>query len=76
MGAVKIDSKRADKVDATLLDVKNALEKGHDLKEVKGPLSSLPDLINYDHEQNPVDTIRIKNASIISSFNRRNESND
>ena len=38
---VKIDSKQADEVDQRLLDVKNALEKGHDMKQVKGKLSSL-----------------------------------
>src|SRR3954463_4517933 len=30
--AVKINSKQADEVDQRLLDVKNALEKGHDMK--------------------------------------------
>ena len=55
--AVKIDSKQADEVDQRLLDVKNALEKGHDMKQVKGKLSSLSEsLVAYDTAQNPVDT--------------------
>ena len=54
---VKIDSKQADEVDQRLLDVKNALEKGHDMKQVKGKLSSLSEsLVAYDTAQNPVDT--------------------
>ena len=35
---VKIDSEQADEVDKSLLDVKNALEKGYDMKQVKGKL--------------------------------------
>ena len=55
--AVKIDSKQADEVDQRLLDVKNALEKGYDMKQVKGKLSSLSEsLVAYDTAQNPVDT--------------------
>ena len=54
---VKIDSEQADEVDKSLLDVKNALEKGHDMKQVKGKLSSLSEsLVAYDTAQNPVDT--------------------
>ena len=59
--AVKIDSEQADEVDQRLLDVKNALEKGHDMKQVKGKLSSLSEsLVAYDTAQNPVDTDKDK----------------
>ena len=59
--AVKIDSKQADEVDQCLLDVKNALEKGHDMKQVKGKLSSLSEsLVAYDTAQNPIDTDKDK----------------
>ena len=70
--AVKIDSKQADEVDQRLLDVKNALEKGHDMKQVKGKLSSLSEsLVAYDTAQNPVDTDQDKKRlQVIGSVHR------
>lgn len=58
---VKQDSKLADKVDENLADVKNEVESGADSEEIRAHLSALSTaLVNYDHEQNPVDTSRGK----------------
>ena len=58
---VKEDSKLADKVDENVANVKKELESKADSEEIRSQLSALSTgLINYDHEQNPVDTSKDK----------------
>lgn len=58
---IKKDSKLADKVDEHLADVKKEVESKADSEDIRSHLSALSTaLINYDHEQNPVDTSRDK----------------
>src|SRR5690349_2111964 len=58
---VKKDSRLADKVDENLANVKKEIGSDADSEEIRSHLSALSTaLVNYDHEQNPVDTSKSK----------------
>lgn len=58
---VKTDSKLADKVDESMEEVKKKLASESDSEKIRKQLSALSiALINYDNEQNPMDTSKDK----------------